>query len=265
MIPYLEPPVPRAYPTAFCLAGSGGRDLQELGDRIRARPKGPDLLSRIPSGNEFSVVPLGPGDQVLVSIVQLMLAAGEGGRSLHDIEKLALYYLAANPKFTSARQLRSAAAQAAQRIPVAEDRLRYDYLFSAGDPENKRFWTDLGSDWVGLESSFVHVFPGSVLGSLRTEGLETAPRGSAEVSGVPRIAVLPLANISPEAKDEYFASGLTEELISTISQIKGLRVIARTSVMQYKSSVKSVAQIGNPSRFGLTGSSREPVPSGTKY
>lgn len=60
----------------------------------------------------------------------------------------------------------------------------------------------------------------------------------------PRLAVLPLANISPDAKDEYFADGLTEELITDLSKIHALRVIARTSVSQYKSGSKSVAQIG---------------------
>jgi adenylate cyclase len=60
-----------------------------------------------------------------------------------------------------------------------------------------------------------------------------------------RLAVLPFSSISPDAKDEYFAEGLTEELITVISQIGGLQVIARTSVMPYKSSSKSVAQIGS--------------------
>lgn len=59
-----------------------------------------------------------------------------------------------------------------------------------------------------------------------------------------RLAVLPLANISPDPKDEYFADGLTEELIGALSKIRELRVIARTSVGQYKSGTKSVSQIG---------------------
>ena len=60
-----------------------------------------------------------------------------------------------------------------------------------------------------------------------------------------RIAVLPLANISADPADEYFAAGLTEELISALSQIRGLRVIAHTSVNQYKSTTKTVSQIGS--------------------
>lgn len=59
-----------------------------------------------------------------------------------------------------------------------------------------------------------------------------------------RIAVLPFANISPDQADEYFADGMTEELISTISRISGLHVISRTSVMQYKSGSKNIEEIG---------------------
>jgi adenylate cyclase len=66
----------------------------------------------------------------------------------------------------------------------------------------------------------------------------------AESPGATRLAVLPFANISPDAHDEYFADGLTEELITVLSQLTELRVIARTSVSQYKSTSKSIAQIG---------------------
>ncbi len=55
---------------------------------------------------------------------------------------------------------------------------------------------------------------------------ETQPRS--------RIAVLPFVNYSAEQSDEFFADGLTEELISRLSQAKDLRVIARTSAMNYK-------------------------------
>jgi adenylate cyclase len=75
----------------------------------------------------------------------------------------------------------------------------------------------------------------------------------------PRVAVLPLANISPDPKDEYFADGLTEELISVLSQIHGLRVIARTSVGQYKGTAKPITQIGSELGVGsvLEGSVRK--------
>jgi TolB-like protein/Tfp pilus assembly protein PilF len=74
-----------------------------------------------------------------------------------------------------------------------------------------------------------------------------------------RIAILPFANISPDPGDSYFADGLTEELISVLSEVQGLRVIARTSVNRYKETAKSVAQIGNELQvpFVLEGSVRK--------
>jgi adenylate cyclase len=73
------------------------------------------------------------------------------------------------------------------------------------------------------------------------------------------LAVLPFANISPDPKDEYFADGLTEELITVLSQLRGFRVIARTSVMPYKSTSKGVSQIGSELRVSsvLEGSVRK--------
>ncbi|HXW36582.1 MAG TPA: adenylate/guanylate cyclase domain-containing protein [Nitrososphaerales archaeon] len=58
-----------------------------------------------------------------------------------------------------------------------------------------------------------------------------------------RIAVLPFENISPDPTDEYFADGMTEELIERLSQVRGLKVIARTSVMGYKKKEKKVSEI----------------------
>lgn len=60
-----------------------------------------------------------------------------------------------------------------------------------------------------------------------------------------RIAILPFSNISRDTGDEYFADGMTEELISTISRIGGLRVIARTSAMHYKGQTNRISDIAN--------------------
>ena len=58
-----------------------------------------------------------------------------------------------------------------------------------------------------------------------------------------RVAVLPFANMSPDPNDEYFADGMTEELIDRLGQVKQLRVIARTSVMSYKKKDKKAGEI----------------------
>ena len=68
--------------------------------------------------------------------------------------------------------------------------------------------------------------------------------GAAPRPGGRHLAVLPLANISPDPNDAYFADGLTEELISVLSQVPGLDVIARTSVATYKLHPKSIAEVG---------------------
>lgn len=70
------------------------------------------------------------------------------------------------------------------------------------------------------------------------------PEARPEPSSRPRLAVLPFANISPDPSDAYFADGLTEELNTVLSQLPELRVIARTSVIGYKTQPKAVAQIG---------------------
>jgi TolB-like protein/DNA-binding winged helix-turn-helix (wHTH) protein/tetratricopeptide (TPR) repeat protein len=57
------------------------------------------------------------------------------------------------------------------------------------------------------------------------------------------IAVLPLQNLSGDAAQEYFADGMTEELITELSRIHALKVISRTSVMEYKGTKKHLPQI----------------------
>ena len=57
------------------------------------------------------------------------------------------------------------------------------------------------------------------------------------------IAVLPLENLSGDPEQEYFADGMTEELITTLGQVSALRVISRTSVMRYKGTKKTLPEI----------------------
>jgi adenylate cyclase len=74
-----------------------------------------------------------------------------------------------------------------------------------------------------------------------------------------RIAVLPFANISADPEDEYFADGMTEEMISKLSRLRDLSVIARTSIMQYKGTGKNIVEIGRELQVGtvLEGSVRK--------
>jgi len=59
------------------------------------------------------------------------------------------------------------------------------------------------------------------------------------------IAVLPLENLSGDATQDYFADGMTEALIMNLSKIRNLKVISRTSVMQYKQTKKTLPEIAD--------------------
>jgi TolB-like protein/DNA-binding winged helix-turn-helix (wHTH) protein len=58
------------------------------------------------------------------------------------------------------------------------------------------------------------------------------------------IAVLPLENLSRDPEQEYFADGMTDELITTLAQMGTVRVVSRTSVMRYKKISEPAAQVG---------------------
>ncbi|MFQ5641814.1 MAG: protein kinase, partial [bacterium] len=74
-----------------------------------------------------------------------------------------------------------------------------------------------------------------------------------------RLAVLPFDNITQNPDDEYFADGMTDEMISKLSKIAGFGVIARTSVMHYKTRPKTIAEVGEELRVSkiLEGSVRK--------
>jgi non-specific serine/threonine protein kinase len=57
------------------------------------------------------------------------------------------------------------------------------------------------------------------------------------------IAVLPFQNLSPDPENAYFADGMTEDVLTQLAKIQDMKVIARTSVMQYKGTTKPVREI----------------------
>jgi serine/threonine protein kinase/Flp pilus assembly protein TadD len=59
------------------------------------------------------------------------------------------------------------------------------------------------------------------------------------------LAVLPLADLSPDPEHDYFADGMTDALITTLAQIGALRVISRMSVMRYKNAPKPLREIAS--------------------
>jgi serine/threonine-protein kinase len=65
-----------------------------------------------------------------------------------------------------------------------------------------------------------------------------------DVQKAPAIAVLPFADMTPQRDEEYFCDGITEELISALAKIPGLRVASRTSAFQFKDQHADIRRIG---------------------
>ncbi len=80
-----------------------------------------------------------------------------------------------------------------------------------------------------------------------------------ELPDKPSIAVLPFTNISGDPEQEYFADGITEDLITDLSKVFGLRVVARNSTFGYKSQSPDVREVGRDLnvRYVLEGSVRK--------
>ena len=83
--------------------------------------------------------------------------------------------------------------------------------------------------------------------------------GKASLADRPAIAVLPFANISGDPEQEYFSDGMTEEIITSLSKIPNLFVIARNSVFTYKERPVKVQQVAKDLavRYVLEGSVRK--------
>jgi adenylate cyclase len=115
--------------------------------------------------------------------------------------------------------------------------------------------------------------PDQVMGTLRSRLEEEGPAGDAAGGATdatapsvapslpdrPSIVVLPFANMSPDLEQEYFSDGITEDIITDLSKVSGLFVIARNSAFTYKDQAVHVPQVCRDLgvRFALEGSIRK--------
>jgi TolB-like protein/DNA-binding winged helix-turn-helix (wHTH) protein/Tfp pilus assembly protein PilF len=98
--------------------------------------------------------------------------------------------------------------------------------------------------WWTVWLAFIScVFLAAFLVGFNVGGFRQRFLGRPDPIGIRSLAVLPLENLSHDAEQEYFADGMTEALTTELAQISALKVISRTSVMQYKGTKKSLPQI----------------------
>ncbi|HKQ57233.1 MAG TPA: protein kinase [Candidatus Eisenbacteria bacterium] len=103
----------------------------------------------------------------------------------------------------------------------------------------------------GLVSRLLWIIPAALLGigllvaalAVGTGAVRNPFKGGADRPRFSSLAVLPLANLSGDPAQEYFADGMTEELITDLASIQALKVISRTSVMRFKGSKEPLTEI----------------------
>jgi TolB-like protein/DNA-binding winged helix-turn-helix (wHTH) protein len=84
----------------------------------------------------------------------------------------------------------------------------------------------------------------TVVALLQAAGWKPKLFGEADSSPIRSVAVLPLQNLSNDPNQEYFVDGMTDELITDLAQIRELKVVSKTSIMQYKGTRTPLPQIG---------------------
>lgn len=159
LLTHLDGGEPQSGRRVFVIAGSSGSSLEKFTHILASRPKGSDMLSRIPNENQYTIPALTPEDRILVAVRTLQRAAAKAGSEILEVEKLALYFIATNPGLSSARQLREFALRCIERIPPSEDRVRFDNLFDPGDVKNKSFWLETNSHAPQLIDTFIRIEP----------------------------------------------------------------------------------------------------------
>ena len=118
---------------------------------------------------------------------------------------------------------------------------------------------DLGEQSVKNITRPVRVYRVPLLETQEAVPPPVKPSEHPEVPDKPSVAVLPFDNMSADPEQEYFSDGITEDIITTISKISGLFVIARNSVFTYKGKPVKVQDVGRDLgvRYVLEGSVRK--------
>ncbi len=166
------------------------------------------------------------------TINKIREALGDSAESPRFVETVARrgYRFLAEVKVVDAAPVRSSEL-ATQPGPSAETRARPDTTGKPAKPKSVPLSMALKISVFGVLL---------VMASLATWKLYSWKRPSPVIRS---LAVLPLESLSNDASQDYFADGMTDELISDLGQISALRVISRTSVMAYKRARKPLPEI----------------------
>jgi TolB-like protein/cytochrome c-type biogenesis protein CcmH/NrfG len=111
-----------------------------------------------------------------------------------------------------------------------------------GNPRFEQLLDDMEREWAEKTREEIGSVERRVGSARKRSGTSLEPADGSESRT--SIVVLPFANMSPSADDEYLSDGLTDELITDLSKVKSLRVIARNSSMKFKGTDKALTAVG---------------------
>jgi len=129
-------------------------------------------------------------------------------------------------------------------VPAALERIIATAL--AKDPD-QRYQT--AKEFINALNLVLETVPNGELAETVVEpSIAVLHETPAAVRAAPSIAVLPFANLSHDPENEYFSDGISEEIITALAQVEGLRVVSRTSAFQFKGKTGDVREIGQSLR-----------------
>jgi TolB-like protein/Flp pilus assembly protein TadD len=143
--------------------------------------------------------------------------------------------------------------------PVPSPRAYRELVPEAIDLAIKKALARLPADRFTSAAQFAEALATPVTASI---AVGTAQAVLHEGGGAKSVAVLPFENMSTDPENEYFSDGITDDIIAQLSKISALKVISRTSSMQYKKTTKKIATIAEELGVGaiLEGSVRRAGP-----
>jgi TolB-like protein/DNA-binding winged helix-turn-helix (wHTH) protein/Tfp pilus assembly protein PilF len=133
------------------------------------------------------------------------------------------------------RFLGSLVRQEAEPIPLGSD---------TAFPREVEQIPSVTADWrrrAAFAAPLVALLALVAWGVLRLQSAQ--PMASASIPRISSLAVLPLENLSGDTTQDYFSEGMTDELITDLARLPGVRVISRTSTVHYKGTNKTIPQI----------------------
>jgi TolB-like protein/Tfp pilus assembly protein PilF len=185
----------------------------------------------------------------------------DAGQAYDEVTEKALQEASAvvvlwSKKSVASRWVRAEATQAIENrtlVPVMIEACKRPIMFELTQTADLSHWTGEVSDkaWQSYLAGLRRFVEKGSLGAqlpaevsqIRARLPDTSSTGDSAVERAPSIAVLPFANLSGDKEQEYFSDGLAEEIINSLAQIAGLKVIARTSAFVFRGQNTDIRRI----------------------